>query len=79
MTLIQLQNKLSVEKWCASENAGRDLCGEYCFCSLCNKSENTPCAKAYNRAKAKKTTKKQFLENSLILVIIVSQTVVFFN
>ena len=61
MTLVQLQDKLSVEKWTASEEAGYDLCGSYTYCSKCNKEEEFPCARALNRAKktAKPATAKK--------------------
>ena len=44
------QHILDVEKWLASERAGRDLCGTFPWCALCVKAENCPCAKAKLRA-----------------------------
>ena len=44
-----LQQKLDVEKWLGSEDAGRDLCGSYIYCAYCNKAEDAPCANAYIR------------------------------
>lgn len=40
------QHVLDVEKWLASERAGRDLCGTMPWCGLCVKAEKYPCAKA---------------------------------
>ena len=44
--LNELQQKIDVEKWEASEKAGMDLCGEASYCKYCDKSLNTPCARA---------------------------------
>ena len=43
------QRELDHIKWKASENEGRDLCGEFDFCIKCDKSATDPCEKAYNR------------------------------
>lgn len=45
------QQMLDVEKWLASERAGRDLCGTLSFCGFCVKGETNPCAKAEFRYK----------------------------
>lgn len=50
LTNAQLQDKLDVKKWIDSEEKGADTCGEYEYCSFCEKTEVTPCAKAYNKA-----------------------------
>lgn len=47
----QLQKKIDVEKWLASERAGRDLCGSMSWCVYCIKAEEYPCAKAQFREK----------------------------
>lgn len=44
------QNVLDVEKWLASERAGRDLCGTFPWCDYCVKAESYPCAKAKFRS-----------------------------
>ena len=44
--LNELQKKIDVEKWEASEKAGMDLCGEASYCKYCDKSLSTPCARA---------------------------------
>ncbi len=44
--LKELQQKIDVEKWEASEKAGMDLCGEASYCKYCDKSLSTPCARA---------------------------------
>lgn len=44
--LNELQQKIDVEKWEASEKAGMDLCGEASYCKYCDKSLSTPCARA---------------------------------
>lgn len=46
-----LQEKIDVEKWLASEKAGRDLCGAMTWCVYCVKAETYPCAKAQFREK----------------------------
>lgn len=45
------QRVLDVEKWLASERAGRDLCGTMSWCAFCVKAEVHPCAKAQFREK----------------------------
>ena len=47
----QLQAQIDVEKWLASERAGRDLCGCMTWCVYCIKGEEYPCAKAQLREK----------------------------
>ena len=45
---------MDVEKWLKSEQAGRDMCGEFEFCGNCDKEVENPCAKAlsaYNKQK----------------------------
>lgn len=44
--LSELQQKIDVEKWEASEKAGKDQCGEASYCKYCDKSLSTPCARA---------------------------------
>lgn len=56
---IELQQKCDVEKWVASETAGRDLCGEaFEFCAFCDKSLEFPCAKAAALMKKKTAVPK---------------------
>lgn len=45
------QQTIDVEKWLASERAGRDLCGTQEYCPFCVKAEMHPCAKAEFRFK----------------------------
>jgi hypothetical protein len=56
LTLKQRQQKLDLQKWVDSKRNGKDMCGEYDFCQLCDKSVEYPCAKAYN--KMQKANKK---------------------
>ena len=35
----ELQEKMDVSKWLDSEQAHRDLCGNYEYCAFCNKAE----------------------------------------
>ena len=49
LTLKQRQQKLDLQKWVDSKRNGKDMCGEYPYCSACNKSVEFPCAKAYNK------------------------------
>lgn len=46
-----LQHRLDIEKWLASEQAGRDLCGTMNWCKYCVKAEKDPCARAVMREK----------------------------
>lgn len=48
-----LQHELDLEKWYASERAGRDLCGTMSWCFFCVKKEQHPCAKAKMREQLK--------------------------
>ena len=57
--LAQLQKTIDVDKWLASERAGRDLCGEASYCAYCIKAETSPCARAVMR---EQTEKEQFKE-----------------
>lgn len=47
----ELQNRLDIEKWVASEQAGVDLCGTYSHCAYCRKAEEYEytCARAVRR------------------------------
>lgn len=47
--LENLQKRIDVEKWLASEQAGRDLCGEASYCAFCDKALDFPCARALFR------------------------------
>ena len=48
MSTLERQNEFDKIKWEDSVKAGRDTCGDYCYCSKCNKSNEYPCAKAYD-------------------------------
>ena len=48
MSTLEKQNEFDKKKWEDSCNAGHDTCGEYDYCSKCNKSHEYPCAKAYD-------------------------------
>ena len=43
------QGRLDEKKWLDGIKFGKDMCGEYAYCVLCDKTEEFPCAKAYNR------------------------------
>lgn len=43
----KLQNELDIKKWIESEQAKKDLCSSYEFCSKCDKFKEEPCALAY--------------------------------
>lgn len=45
-------------KWLESDQAGKDFCGSYEFCSFCKKEEQYPCAKAMERCALHKTEKR---------------------
>ena len=47
MSTLEKQNEFDKKKWVDSVNAGRDTCGEYEYCSKCNKAHEYPCATAY--------------------------------
>lgn len=62
MALTKKQAELDVDKWLKSEQAGRDLCGDFDFCAKCDKTAENPCAKAYDAMKksaAKKPAAKK--------------------
>lgn len=58
-----LQMKLDQKKWLDSIKYGKDMCGSYDYCCVCDKNEQSPCEKAFikyeesqkskNKAKAK--------------------------
>ena len=37
MALTKKQSELDVDKWLKSEEAGHDMCGEFEFCTYCDK------------------------------------------
>lgn len=45
----ELQDKIDLQKWLESEAKHFDMCGSYSYCDFCDKSEQTPCANAYER------------------------------
>ncbi len=49
MDYSKKQNELDVQKWVDSEIKNYDTCGEYSYCSNCNKSDVYPCAYAYEK------------------------------
>jgi len=61
MSTLEKLNEFDRKKWEDSVNAGRDTCGEYSYCVKCNKSNEYPCAKAYDEyttvSEVKKSTK----------------------
>ena len=61
MKLEVEQKRLDEEKWLKSEQAGRDVCGEFEYCAICDKAHAYPCANALSKAKkpAKKTCVKK--------------------
>jgi hypothetical protein len=61
LTNSELQEKLDIQKWKDSEEKGADTCGEYAYCANCDKTQETPCAVAYNKTNkpAKKTVSKK--------------------
>jgi len=60
MKLEVEQKRLDEEKWLKSEQAGRDVCGEFEYCKFCDKMHAHPCANALSKAtkKEKKTCVK---------------------
>ena len=49
MDYSKRQEELDLIKWVDSESKNYDTCGEYSYCSNCNKNEAYPCAYAYER------------------------------
>ena len=47
MDYSKKQSELDIAKWIDSETKNYDTCGEYSYCTNCNKSEAYPCAYAY--------------------------------
>ena len=52
--LRAIQQEIDVEKWLASEQAGRDLCGEATYCTYCDKTLTDPCARSLLTEQAEK-------------------------
>lgn len=56
-TKKQLQAKqeyLETIKWIDSEAKGIDTCGSYDYCDNCDKSKDTPCARAFYASQERK-------------------------
>lgn len=49
MDYSKKQEELDLIKWVDSEIKNYDTCGEYDYCSNCNKNEAYPCAYAYEK------------------------------
>lgn len=49
MKLCELQADLDEFKYLHSERAGKDQCGLYKYCEVCNKKNKFPCASAYKK------------------------------
>lgn len=49
MDKFALQAKLDQQKWNDSVRNHRDMCGEYDYCSFCDKSVCAPCATAFEK------------------------------
>lgn len=49
--LFRIQSEHDIMKYFESQKAGKDLCGTYKYCSLCNKKNKFPCGAAYDRLK----------------------------
>lgn len=47
--LQERQMIIDDRKWLDGIKFGKDMCGEYDFCSACDKSVEYPCARAYNK------------------------------
>lgn len=58
MEIKVLQSQLDNLKWIDSENNHRDMCGEYPYCSYCDKYSEYPCAHAYLKMKEKPVLKR---------------------
>ena len=51
------QDQFDKIKWFDSMREGRDLCGSYEFCADCDKSQDYPCAFAFEKHGEKKSVK----------------------
>jgi len=49
MDYSKKQEELDLIKWADSQMKNYDTCGEYDYCSNCNKNEAYPCAYAYEK------------------------------
>lgn len=58
LTNTEFQAEFDLKKWIDSEKAGKDTCGDYDFCSFCDKTKPTPCAKAYTQSQKPAEAKK---------------------
>lgn len=67
MALTKKQSEMDVDKWLKSEQAGRDMCGEFEFCASCDKEVENPCAKAlsaYNKQNKTENSDKPVAKKS---------------
>lgn len=62
--LRTLQQEIDVEKWLASEQAGRDLCGEATYCTYCDKTLTDPCARSSLIEQAEKAAEGREVDDS---------------
>ncbi len=44
-----LQEKMDLQKWLDSETNHLDMCGRYDYCTFCDKTDETPCATAFEK------------------------------
>ena len=49
MKLVDKQKALDEFKWKLSVDIGHDACGEFDYCSVCDKTAQYPCARAFNK------------------------------
>lgn len=56
-TMAEKQRELDMMKWNDSVQRGQDCCGSYEFCADCDKSQDYPCAFAFEKHGEKKSVK----------------------
>ena len=56
-TMAEKQRELDIMKWNDSVQRGQDCCGSYEFCADCDKSQDYPCAFAFEKHGEKKSVK----------------------
>jgi len=48
MSIEERQKEMDMKKWLKSEELGHDACGEFDYCSHCDKTNTYPCATAFD-------------------------------
>lgn len=58
-----LQEKMDLQKWLDSETNHIDMCGRYDYCIYCDKTDETPCATAFEKMNEQKVEPEVAVED----------------